>query len=209
MNTGEYKKYDEWPMPEIEHTIAYPNGKVVHRDFVRMRKWDGRYLRILDDGVVGVRSWSKDPLTEVGAGLVTPHNRLAVVGFNGFPAPMYDLPERYQDRAFKHRWVQHAERNVLDLAPAGMLDGYTMYVTSMPCTLCAGTMLSRGIKRVVGIKIDYENAPPDDWRHYIPEVLGTFRRCGVEYAFYLPSDIWASLEKSVGSEEDPEDDIPF
>lgn len=207
--TEEYKKYAEWPTPAIDHTIAYPGGKMVHRDFARIRKWDARYLRILDDNVVGVRSWSKDPSTEVGAGLVTPYNRLAVVGFNGFPAQMWDLPERYHNRAFKHRWVQHAERNVLDLAPAGILDGYTMYVTGMPCTQCAGTMISRGIKRVVGIKIDFENAPPDDWRFYIPEVLDTFRECGIEYAFYESSDIWTSLEKSVGSEEELEDDIPF
>lgn len=199
--------YNQWPIPAIEHSISRMEVK---RNFDHIRKWDGRYLRLLDDNVVGVRSWSKDPSTWVAAGLVTPDNRLINVAFNGFPAGMRDYPERYEERAFKHRWVQHAERNSLDLAPGGKLTGHTMYVTSMPCTHCAGTIISRGITRVVGILIDgHEDMPTDDWRYYVSESLEIFREADVEYSFYRGTDLWSTLEKSVSSEDEPDDEIPF
>lgn len=195
-------------MPSHQHQIEF--GEVYRRGEHKVERWDLRYLRLLDDEFVGVKSWSKDPKTHVAAGLVNPHNRLVVTGYNGFPAGIEDSPDRLALNDIRHGLTAHAERNVLDLAPDTYLYGYTMYCTYVPCLPCVVSMASKKITRFVAIdpQFDLLVYEPSDWRHKWTWGLELFREAGIEYTFYTHDEVWTSLEKSVSSEE-PADDIPF
>lgn len=108
-------------------------------------KWDERFLEMASL----VASWSKDPSTKVGAVIVRPDSTVCSVGFNGFPRHVDDSPELYEDRSVKYKQVKHAEENAI-LFTNERLDGYTLYVSPLlPCSLCAGDIIQKGIKRVV------------------------------------------------------------
>ena len=95
-----------------------------------------------------VSSWSKDPSTKVGAVIVGKDKSEVAVGYNGFPPGVEDLWERLHNRPVKYRFTQHAERNVLDNARFDVQGG-TLYVTMFPCSECAKSIVSKGIKRVI------------------------------------------------------------
>lgn len=108
-----------------------------------MTEWDKRYM----DLAVHVAQWSKDPRTKVGAVLVGKPGEVAL-GYNGFPRGVADLPERLCNRDLKHKFTQHAERNVLDNTRFDP-HGSTLYVTMFPCSECAKSIVNRGVSRVV------------------------------------------------------------
>ena len=95
-----------------------------------------------------IATWSYDPSTKVGCVIVDDRNRILSVGYNGFPRGVADKAERYEDRATKHLFVAHAERNALDNSPMSV-EGCTMYVPLMPCNECAKSIIQRGVKKVV------------------------------------------------------------
>jgi deoxycytidylate deaminase len=106
--------------------------------------WDEKFLAL-------AKFWadtcSKDPRTKVGAVLTASDKRRMSLGYNGFPPGVADTPERLADRSTKHKLTMHAERNALDNALFDVRGG-TMYVTMFPCSECAKSIASRGIKRV-------------------------------------------------------------
>jgi dCMP deaminase len=91
--------------------------------------------------------WSKDPRTQVGAVIVAPDPRKVSLGYNGFPPGIAD-DDRLLDRDLKNMMVQHAERNAMDNAQFDTT-GATIYTTRAPCHACAGSLISKGIRRVV------------------------------------------------------------
>lgn len=109
-----------------------------------MTDWDRRYF----DLAGYVSSWSKDPSTKVGAVIVGKDKREVAVGYNGFPPGIEDLQDRLNDRYAKYRFTQHAERNVLDNARFDVQGG-TLYVTMFPCSECAKSIVSKGIRRII------------------------------------------------------------
>jgi dCMP deaminase len=117
--------------------------------------WDRRFMALARH----VARWSKDPSTKVGAVLVQEENQVAL-GYNGFPRGIADTAERLADRALKYRLIQHAERNVLDNAAFSAM-GSTLYVTQLPCTECAKSIVSKGVRRVVSPGLE---ALPERWR---------------------------------------------
>jgi len=107
-------------------------------------KWTKRFM----DLCTTISFWSKDPSTKVGAVIVDNKKRIVSVGYNGFPRGVSDDEERYQDREVKYTMVSHAERNALDNSPTAV-EGATMFVTLMPCSDCAKSIIQRGIKTVI------------------------------------------------------------
>lgn len=107
-------------------------------------KWTRRFL----DLCFTIASWSKDPSTKVGSVIVDDKKRIIGVGYNGFPRGVDDDEARYENRATKYKMVSHAERNALDNSPIPV-EGATMFVTLMPCSDCAKSIIQRGIKRVI------------------------------------------------------------
>ena len=93
---------------------------------------------------------SKDA-TQVGAVLVAPNGRsVLLTAFNGPPPGVLDLPER-RERPEKHRYVCHAERNLIATAARHGVrtEGTTVYCTHRCCSACAAEMIAAGITRFV------------------------------------------------------------
>lgn len=140
-----------------------------------MNKWDLRFLKQAEE----TASWSKDPSTKVGCVIVDPDkNRIAGVGFNGFPRGMCDHKELYEDRETKYSRTIHAEVNAV-LNSSGSLEGMTAYVTTPTCNNCALVLIQSGISRVVC------KAPTPDyasrWAESISKTKGFFAEVEIEY----------------------------
>lgn len=122
-------------------------------------KWLKRLLNMARE----VASWSKDQSTKVGAVITTADGSPVSWGFNGMPMGINDdVPERLE-RPIKYKWMCHAERNAMDLAPQP-LDGCVMFVTFSPCANCAQSIIQRKIKTVV---VDANFSPdkmPERWQ---------------------------------------------
>jgi dCMP deaminase len=111
----------------------------------RQQKWDLRYLGLAEY----VAQWSKDPSTKVGAVVVSQHNSVISVGYNGFPVGVHDTDERLNNREVKYKMVVHGEVNAISFANRD-LHGCTVYTWPfMPCSVCAGVIIQNGITRVV------------------------------------------------------------
>jgi dCMP deaminase len=108
-------------------------------------KWDLRFLELAC--VVG--EWSKDPSTKVGA-VITNGRRVVSLGFNGFPAGVDDLAERYADREVKYKMIVHAETNAI-ISARESLAGCTIYVSAPPCAACTGKIIQAGITQVFSV----------------------------------------------------------
>lgn len=119
-----------------------------------MEKWDQRFF----DLALHVSAWSKDPNTKVGAVIVNDLKQVLSLGYNGFPRGVGDSENRYIDRACKHAFVVHAERNALDNAFTDVR-GASMYVTHFPCNECAKGIVQKGIKKLF-------TPPPDPSKEY-------------------------------------------
>lgn len=109
-----------------------------------INKWDKRFLELAEN----ISTWSKDNSTKVGCVIVRPDKTIASVGYNGFPRGVNDDEERYNNRNLKLMMVKHAEENAI-YSSKEPLNGYTAYVTHHPCSLCTGSLIQNGIKRIV------------------------------------------------------------
>ncbi|MEZ8193986.1 dCMP deaminase family protein [Vibrio cortegadensis] len=104
-------------------------------------KWAKRFFQMAE--LVG--SWSKDPSTQVGA-VITKHNRIVSVGFNGYPHGISDSAET-DDREMKLLKTLHAEENAILFAKRD-LDMCDIWVTHFPCPNCAAKIIQTGITAV-------------------------------------------------------------
>lgn len=137
-------------------------------------RWDNRFL----DLAKYISQWSKDPSTKVGA-VVADGKRIVSVGYNGFPQGVEDSDERLNNRDLKYKIVVHGELNAMNFAKEP-LNGYTLYtIPFMPCSVCAGQVIQRGIKRVVS---PYSDNPR--WTEAFKLTEQLFREAGVELVLY-------------------------
>jgi len=150
--------------------------------FMRMSKWDRRYLVLAKH----IAEWSKDPSTKVGAVIVNRDNQIVGTGYNGFPRGVKDDAERYNDRPVKYKFVVHAELNAVLLA-GDRCKGSTIYVwpqfvEGVPptCNECAKAIIQAGIKRVVGQKGSGLNR--GSWSESAIVAKKMYREAGVELA---------------------------
>jgi len=140
-------------------------------------KWNKRLI----DAARLAASWSKDESTKVGAVLAN-GKRIRLLAYNGFPEAFAD-DERLKDRPTKYKLIQHAEKNALDYCAAEGLPtrGMTMAVSTFPCSACAGSMITAGIKRVVSVE------PSDEfrtrWGEEIDFAKAMFAEAGIEVEF--------------------------
>ncbi|MDF9824088.1 dCMP deaminase [Breznakia sp. PF5-3] len=95
---------------------------------------------------------SKDPVTQVGACIVSDDKKVVGIGYNG-------LPKGCDDDVFpwgkegdylntKYPFVVHAELNAI-LNSGEDLRGCSLYVSLFPCNECAKAIIQSGIIRVV------------------------------------------------------------
>jgi len=90
---------------------------------------------------------SKDPKTTVGCCLVM-DNRVIGIGYNGFPEPMPDEPQRWGDDN-KEDYVIHAEVNAVLFASKVEMNDMWCYVTLFPCQRCAQVLIQKKVKAIV------------------------------------------------------------
>ena len=139
-----------------------------------MDKWDRRFLDMANE----VRSWSKDPSTQVGS-VIVQDKRIVSTGYNGFPPGIAD-DERLHNRETKYTLTVHAEMNaILNAAKSGVkLEGSTIYVSGLcVCHSCAKAIVASGIKRVVAT----EPATLARWKYSLSIAKNMFKEAGVEY----------------------------
>ena len=105
--------------------------------------WDSVWIEIAQ--VIAKKS--KDLHTQVGCVLVSPDNRSAHLGFNGFPTGIKDTVERLQ-RPQKYIRMLHSESNAILNAKTD-LSGWSCYLTMPPCDKCSLLLIQAGIKRIV------------------------------------------------------------
>jgi len=104
-------------------------------------KWATRFFQMAEL----VASWSKDPSTQVGA-VITEHNRIVSLGFNGYPQGISDNAE-IDNREIKLLKTLHAEENAILYAKRD-LKGCEIWVTHFPCPNCAAKIIQTGISVV-------------------------------------------------------------
>jgi len=111
----------------------------------RRKDWDTYFMDIAD--MVAKRS-TCDRL-EVGAVLVK-NREIKATGYNGAPRGMPDCYEAGHMLENGHcvRTV-HAEQNAILFSDRDEREGATLYVTALPCFLCARLIANSGIKEVV------------------------------------------------------------
>lgn len=139
-------------------------------------KWDMRYLNLARQ----IAKWSKDPSRQIGAVAVGSKGQVLAQGFNGFPRGIADLPERYEDRATKYKYVVHAEMNCIYNATYNgvSLDGADMYVWGLPmCSDCAKGVIQVGVKRVFW---GTNEVIPDTWLDSLDTTINMMNEAGVK-----------------------------
>ena len=138
-------------------------------DSTNQTKWDHRYLNLAKH----VATWSKDPSTKCGA-VFTKNNRVVSLGFNGIPSGLED--EKYLfPREKKIACIIHAELNGIFNSNVSLADS-TLYVTSIPCSNCAASLIQEGVRRVVTLPIDRELSKR--WNGHLSEEM--FLDVGIE-----------------------------
>lgn len=102
---------------------------------------------------------SKDPNTQVGACIVSPHNRIISVGYNGMPIGCSDDDFPWErEGAFldtKYPFVCHAELNAILNCAGRMPDGCRIYVPLFPCNECTKAIIQSGIREVIYLSDKY------------------------------------------------------
>ncbi len=97
---------------------------------------------------------SKDPNTKVGSVIWDPKDKRVIsVGYNGFPSSIPDIKEIWDNRTDvgsiqKYDLVIHAEMNAI-LNSRCDLRGKHLFVTHMPCPICAKHIAGCGITAVI------------------------------------------------------------
>ena len=107
---------------------------------------------------------SKDPGTQVGACIVSSHNKIVGAGYNGFPMGCEDdeFPWAKQGSFLetKYAYVCHAELNAI-LNNIGMdLRGCKIYTALFPCNECTKAIIQSGITEVIYLSDKYEGTDP-------------------------------------------------
>ncbi|XP_071056002.1 deoxycytidylate deaminase [Onthophagus taurus] len=102
---------------------------------------------------------SKDPVTQVGACIVSPDNKIVGIGYNGMPTGCSDdeFPWGKQPNSLesKYLYVCHAEMNAILNKNVFNVKGCKIYVALFPCNECAKFIIQSGITEVIYMSDKY------------------------------------------------------
>jgi len=105
---------------------------------------------------------SPDPSTQVGCVLVK-DQQMAGMGYNGYPRGVEPFTWERDPKAdfmdSKYTYVVHSEVNAVLNTSREDAKGSTAYMTLFPCNVCAGIMISAGIKDIVYFDDKYHDVP--------------------------------------------------
>lgn len=144
---------------------------------IQLTEWDYRFLA----DAKAKSEWSKDPSRKIGSIAVGKHRNILATGYNGFPRLVKDLPERYNDRETKYKFVIHSEMNLIfNACLSGVsLDGASLYVYGLPvCSECAKGIIQVGITRVISAS---PTDVPEKWVESNELTRQLFTEAGILY----------------------------
>lgn len=144
-------------------------------------KWAKRMLNLAKE----VASWSKDQSTKVGSVITTQSGAPVSWGFNGMAMGIDDNRPERNERPLKYKWMCHAERNALDLAPGSVAD-CVMFVTFSPCSSCTQSIIQRRIKTLVIDSNFSADKMPDRWKDDMKTALEMLEEAGIEVKYVDP-----------------------
>jgi dCMP deaminase len=109
--------------------------------------WDDTFIEICS--VIAKRS--KDENTKIGCVIVGPNHEVRSLGYNCFPRGIDDNRPERQQRPWKYKFFEHAERNAIyNAARIGVpLEGCSVYIPLYPCADCARGVIQAGIVEIV------------------------------------------------------------
>jgi len=144
--------------------------------------WDEYFMNMAEL----VASKSKDRSTKVGAVLVSDHQAVLSVGYNGFPRDVDDDIEERHERPKKYLWTEHAERNAIYNAAFNGVktEGKILYISGngTPCSDCARGIIQSGIGEVITFKGKFEGAG-SLWEESCKEGAQMLKEAGVKMIF--------------------------
>jgi dCMP deaminase len=91
---------------------------------------------------------SEDPYKKVGACILNEEGRVLSVGYNGLPAKFNLKKKFWNNRDERRKYMIHAEINALSLIKKSDKP-YLLACTLLPCSSCATSIISYGIKKVI------------------------------------------------------------
>ena len=121
--------------------------------------WDEYFMGI---AMLAARR-SKDPKTQVGAGIESQDNIIISTGYNGMPKGCSDDDFPWDRKAdcendTKYPYVVHAELNAVLNANGRDLRGSKLYVALFPCNECAKAIIQSGVKEVYYLSDKYADS---------------------------------------------------
>lgn len=130
-----------------------------------MISWTDYYIGIAQ----AAKLRSKDPVTQVGAVLVSSDNRIISLGYNGMPEGMNEISCWHED--CKDDLVIHAEVNCVgNAARSGVsTKDATIYLTLPPCLPCCRIIAAAGVAEVVFPReayLDWVGRKPKWWQRF-------------------------------------------
>lgn len=96
---------------------------------------------------------SEDPYKKVGSCILNKEGRVLSVGYNGLPSKVSVNDKFWENREERRKYMIHAEINALSLIKRSD-EPYILACTLLPCSSCATSIISYGIKHVVYLE-DY------------------------------------------------------
>lgn len=140
--------------------------------------WDRFFLNLAKQ----YSTASRDPSTKVGAILTRNGKYLVAAGYNGFAKGVIDSKERYENREFKIRAINHAEVNCCISAKQD-ITGCTLYTYPfICCERCAPQIIQWGISRVCSFKLP--DRLKERWGSSCELAIEQFNEAGVQIKLY-------------------------
>ena len=121
---------------------------------------NGKWLKRWVEACQLFASWSEDNSTKVGCVIVDEKSQtLLSQGWNGLPRGTRLTERRLNERPYKYRWFEHAERNAIYNAARNgiIIEGASMFVQFYPCTDCARAIIQSGITRLYTVAPDLKH----------------------------------------------------
>ena len=140
-------------------------------------KWDEYFMAIAKLSAMR----SKDPSTQVGAGIVSDDNRILSIGYNGAPNGFDDDHFPWgrdgENLDTKYPYVCHAEMNAILNFRGNKkdLENAKIYVDLFPCNECAKIIIQSGIKHVIYLSDKYADSENNIASRRLMD------ECGVKY----------------------------
>ena len=150
-------------------------------------KWLKRWIEQCDI----ISTWSEDTSTKVSCIIIDENSQTQLsIGWNGLPRGNELTDRRLNERPYKYKWFEHAERNAIyNAARKGIaLEGSTMIIRNQyPCTDCARAIIQSGISKLYTLEPEPDHPRWGDDMKVSIEMLSEIET--LEVFYYDPENL--------------------